>query len=62
MLQSTGLQATGHNLVLNNSNKISIPILFHSKLLQDIEYSPVCKTSVSLEETYEIFWYSNTQD
>ena len=42
MLQSMGLQATGHNLVLNNSNKISIPILFHSKLLQDVEYSSLC--------------------
>ena len=41
---------------------VHFQILFHSKLLQDIEYSPMCKTSVSLEETYEIFWYSNTQD
>ena len=44
MLQSMGLQAIGHNLVLNNNNKISIPILFqilfHSKLLQILNIIP----------------------
>ena len=43
---------------MQNSNiyiYVHFQIIFHCKLLQDNEYSPECKTSVLLEETYEIF-------